>query len=43
MTTAPTQTALTVCFCNLRPKKNMTVAPKAGNSGMSQMWDKKNI
>ena len=41
--TAPTQTALTVAFCSLRPKKNMMAAPKAGSSGMSQMWSRKNI
>jgi hypothetical protein len=33
-TMVPTQTALTVAFCRLRPKKNMTTAPKAGKSGM---------
>ena len=36
----PTQTALTEAFCSLRPKKNMIVAPRAGSSGISQMWDK---
>ena len=36
-TTDPTQTALTVAFCSLRPKKNMSAAPTAGNSGISQM------
>ena len=39
-TMVPTQTALTVAFCSLRPKKNMMAAPKAGSSGISQMWDK---
>jgi hypothetical protein len=39
-TTDPTQTALTVAFCSLRPKKNMIAAPMAGNSGMSQMWER---
>ena len=29
-TIAPTQTAFTVAFCSLRPKKNMIAAPKAG-------------
>ena len=33
-TTEPTQTALTVGFCSLRPKKNMSAAPMAGKSGM---------
>ena len=42
-TMVPTQTALTVAFCSLRPKKNMTAAPKAGSSGISQMWERKNI
>jgi hypothetical protein len=37
-TMVPTQTALTVAFCSLRPKKNMIAAPKAGSSGISQMW-----
>ena len=39
----PTQTALTVPFCSLRPKKNMIAAPKAGSNGISQMWERKNI
>jgi hypothetical protein len=26
----PTQTALTVDFCSLRPKKNMSAAPNGG-------------
>ncbi len=34
-TTVPTQTAFTVAFGSLRPKKNMSAAPMAGNSGMS--------
>ena len=42
-TMVPTQTALTVAFCSLRPKKNMTAAPKAGSSGISQMWVRKNM
>ncbi len=37
-TMLPTQTALTVAFCSLRPKKNMMAAPKAGSNGISQMW-----
>ena len=40
-TTAPTQTALTVAFCSRRPKKNIIAAPKAGKSGISQMWSRK--
>ena len=39
----PTQTALTVAFFSLRPKKNMMAAPKAGSSGINQMWERKNI
>jgi hypothetical protein len=27
----------------LRPKKNMQAAPKAGNSGINQMWSRKNM
>src|SRR5208282_4804669 len=42
-TTTPTQTALTVAFCSRRPKKNIIAAPKAGNSGISQMWLRKNM
>ena len=42
-TIVPTQTALTVAFCSLRPKKNMSAAPKAGSSGISQMWSRKNM
>jgi hypothetical protein len=42
-TMVPTQTALTVDFFSLRPKKNMTAAPMAGSSGMSQMWERKSI
>jgi hypothetical protein len=42
-TMTPTQTALTADFCILRPKKNIITAPKAGKSGISQMWFKKNI
>ena len=33
-TIAPTHTALTVAFCSLRPKKNMSAAPIAGSSGI---------
>ena len=39
-TMVPTQTALTVPFSSLRPKKNMMVAPSAGSSGMSQIWER---
>src|SRR5208282_5478251 len=42
-TTTPTQTALTVAFCSRRPKKNIIAAPKAGKSGISQMWSRKNM
>jgi len=39
----PTQTALIEAFWSLRPKKNMMAAPKAGSSGISQMWERKNM
>ena len=42
-TTTPTQTALTVAFCSRRPKKNIITAPKAGKSGISQMWLRNSI
>ncbi len=42
-TITPTQTALIVAFCSLRPKKNIIAAPKAGSSGISQMWVRKII
>jgi len=42
-TIVPTQTALTEAFCSLRPKKNMTAAPRAGSSGISQMWFRNSI
>ena len=32
-TIVPTQTALTVPFCSLRPKKNMSAAPRQGTAG----------
>ena len=35
--------AFTACFDSLRPKKNMQTAPKAGNSGINQMWSRKYI
>src|ERR1019366_896162 len=33
----------TACFDSLRPKKNMQTAPMAGNSGINQMWSRKNM
>jgi hypothetical protein len=32
-----------VDFCSLRPKKNITTAPKAGSRRIIQMWSKKNM
>src|ERR1700732_2949762 len=42
-TTTPTETASTVAFCSRRPKKNIITAPKAGRSGISQMWSRNSI
>ena len=39
----PTQMPFTACFDSLRPKKNMQAAPRAGNSGIIQMWSRKNM